>query len=92
MGEIIQKFSIKSPVSKNSLSEPIPFNLMFQCQIGPESKQKAYLRSVNFKEINTISQLGALIAQNEHVFIKIIEKNALNRTIFPKKTYIPAYR
>jgi len=42
--EIIKKFKIKSPISQNELSNSIPFNLMFQCQLGPEGKNVAFLR------------------------------------------------
>ena len=34
---IISKYNIKSPKTGNDLTDPIPFNLMFQTQFGPTS-------------------------------------------------------
>lgn len=39
----MKKFNITSEAG-NELSEPFPFNLMFQTSIGPSTKQTAYLR------------------------------------------------
>jgi glycyl-tRNA synthetase len=41
--EIFQKLDVKSPAG-GKLSEPFPFNLMFETQIGPSGKQKGYMR------------------------------------------------
>lgn len=41
---VFQEYAIKAPGSGAPLSKPIPFNLMFQCQIGPEGNQIGYLR------------------------------------------------
>ena len=41
--ELILKLGIKSS-SGNKLSKPMEFNLMFQCDIGPEGKSVGYLR------------------------------------------------
>ncbi|CCI44539.1 unnamed protein product [Albugo candida] len=41
---VIQEYQIKAPGTGADLSDPIPFNLMFQCQIGPEGNQIGYLR------------------------------------------------
>lgn len=56
MNAILKKYDIKSPLTKNELSEPLEFNLMFDTMIGPTGKVKAYLRPelaqgifVNFK-------------------------------------------
>jgi len=40
---LIKKYKITSEAG-NELSEPFPFNLMFQTSIGPASQLKAYLR------------------------------------------------
>lgn len=42
--KVFQEYSIKAPGSGADLSFPIPFNLMFQCQIGPEGNLVGYLR------------------------------------------------
>lgn len=34
--EMIKKYEVKAPGTKNDLTEPYPFNLMFQTQIGPQ--------------------------------------------------------
>lgn len=41
---VFQEYGIKAPGSGADLSFPIPFNLMFQCQIGPEGNLVGYLR------------------------------------------------
>ena len=41
--ELMNELGIKS-TSGNELSRPIEFNLMFQCDIGPEGKSVGYLR------------------------------------------------
>lgn len=35
MHEVITKYNMKSPVTNNDLTEPVPFNLMFATSIGP---------------------------------------------------------
>lgn len=34
--EMTKKYEVKAPGTKNDLTEPYPFNLMFQTQIGPQ--------------------------------------------------------
>lgn len=34
--EMLKKYEVKAPGTKNDLTEPYPFNLMFQTQIGPQ--------------------------------------------------------
>jgi glycyl-tRNA synthetase len=41
--EIFKQLDVKSPAG-GTLSEPFPFNLMFETQIGPSGKQKGYMR------------------------------------------------
>ncbi|TMW57244.1 hypothetical protein Poli38472_003169 [Pythium oligandrum] len=41
---VFQEYGIKAPGTGADLSFPIPFNLMFQCQIGPEGNLIGYLR------------------------------------------------
>lgn len=41
---VFQEYGIKAPGSGADLSFPVPFNLMFQCQIGPEGNLVGYLR------------------------------------------------
>lgn len=63
MNAILKRFDIKSPITKNELSEPLEFNLMFDTMIGPSGKVKAYLRPelaqgifVNFKRALEFNQ------------------------------------
>jgi glycyl-tRNA synthetase len=58
LGELLEKYHVKSPDGGNPISKPFPFNLMFQTQIGATGKQKGYLRPetaqgmfVNFKRL-----------------------------------------
>lgn len=58
MDDVLKKYNIKSPLTKNDLSEPMEFNLMFATQIGPSGLIKGYLRPetaqgifVNFKRL-----------------------------------------
>lgn len=58
MDSVLKKYNIKSPLTKNDLSEPMEFNLMFATQIGPSGMIKGYLRPetaqgifVNFKRL-----------------------------------------
>uniref|UniRef100_M4BCZ3 glycine--tRNA ligase n=1 Tax=Hyaloperonospora arabidopsidis (strain Emoy2) TaxID=559515 RepID=M4BCZ3_HYAAE len=41
---VFQEYGIKAPGTGAELSFPIPFNLMFQCAIGPEGGMVGYLR------------------------------------------------
>ena len=58
LDEILKRYNIKAPLSGNDLSEPYPFNLMFQTSIGPEGTSVGYLRPetaqglfVNFRRL-----------------------------------------
>ncbi|KAK3283948.1 hypothetical protein CYMTET_8376 [Cymbomonas tetramitiformis] len=58
LGALIKQFDIKAPETGNALSEPYPFNLMFQTQIGPAGNSIGFMRPetaqgifVNFKEL-----------------------------------------
>ncbi|KAF0722430.1 hypothetical protein Ae201684_018433 [Aphanomyces euteiches] len=44
MHAVIQEYGILSPSHGAPLSQPLPFNLMFQCHIGPEGTHLGYLR------------------------------------------------
>ncbi|CDZ97614.1 glycine-trna ligase [Phaffia rhodozyma] len=44
LGELIRKFKIVNPETKNEVSEPEEFNLMFSNSIGPTGYLKGYLR------------------------------------------------
>nr|BAN20718.1 hypothetical protein [Riptortus pedestris] len=63
MASLLNRFSIKSPLTGNDLTEPIEFNLMFSTQIGPSGLVKGYLRPetaqgmfVNFKRLLEFNQ------------------------------------
>ncbi|XP_068666182.1 glycine--tRNA ligase, mitochondrial 1-like [Aristolochia californica] len=58
LGAKIKDYGITAPETKNLLSDPYPFNLMFQTSIGPTGLVQGYLRPetaqgifVNFKDL-----------------------------------------
>lgn len=58
LGKKIKEYGITAPDTKNSLSDPYPFNLMFQTSIGPSGLSAGYMRPetaqgifVNFKDL-----------------------------------------
>ncbi|PWZ37737.1 Glycine--tRNA ligase, mitochondrial 1 [Zea mays] len=58
LGAKIREYKIVAPDTKNSLSDPYPFNLMFQTSIGPSGLSPGYMRPetaqgifVNFKDL-----------------------------------------
>ncbi|CAA0816407.1 Glycine--tRNA ligase 1- mitochondrial [Striga hermonthica] len=58
LGAKIKGYGITAPDTKNSLSNPYPFNLMFQTSIGPSGLNPGYMRPetaqgifVNFKDL-----------------------------------------
>ncbi|KAH9697272.1 glycine--tRNA ligase 1 [Citrus sinensis] len=58
LGAKIKEYGITAPDTKNPLSDPYPFNLMFQTSVGPSGLTAAYVRPetapgifVNFKDL-----------------------------------------
>ncbi|XP_022874450.1 glycine--tRNA ligase, mitochondrial 1-like [Olea europaea var. sylvestris] len=58
LGAKIKEYGISAPDTKNPLSDPYPFNLMFQTSIGPSGLSPGYMRPetaqgifVNFKDL-----------------------------------------
>ncbi|MCL7030843.1 hypothetical protein MKW94_014998 [Papaver nudicaule] len=58
LGSKIKEYGIVAPETKNPLSDPYPFNLMFQTSIGPSGTIPGYMRPetaqgifVNFKDL-----------------------------------------
>ncbi|GAB4845802.1 hypothetical protein Ancab_039211 [Ancistrocladus abbreviatus] len=58
LGAKIKEYGIAAPETKNPLSDPYPFNLMFQTSIGPSGLSPGYMRPetaqgifVNFKDL-----------------------------------------
>ncbi|KAK7272889.1 hypothetical protein RIF29_13931 [Crotalaria pallida] len=58
LGAKIKEFGIVAPDTKNPLSDPYPFNLMFQTSIGPSGLSPGYMRPetaqgifVNFRDL-----------------------------------------
>ncbi|KAL3628027.1 hypothetical protein CASFOL_028129 [Castilleja foliolosa] len=43
LGVMIKNYGITAPDTKNALSDPYPFNLMFQTSIGPSGSSPGYL-------------------------------------------------
>lgn len=44
LGDALTSYGVKSPDTKNDISAPFPFNLMFKTSIGPKGDQVGYLR------------------------------------------------
>ena len=44
LGEQLTKYGVKAPDTKNDISNPFPFNLMFRTSIGPRGDSIGYLR------------------------------------------------
>lgn len=44
LGEQLTKYEVKAPDTKNDISQPFPFNLMFKTSIGPRGDSIGYLR------------------------------------------------
>lgn len=44
LGDALTFYGVKSPDTKNDISAPFPFNLMFKTSIGPKGDQVGYLR------------------------------------------------
>ncbi len=44
LGDALTAYDVKSPDTKNDISAPFPFNLMFKTSIGPKGDQVGYLR------------------------------------------------
>ncbi|XP_021844746.1 glycine--tRNA ligase, mitochondrial 1 [Spinacia oleracea] len=58
LGAKIKEYGITAPETKNELSDPYPFNLMFQTSIGPSGVSPGFMRPetaqgifVNFKDL-----------------------------------------
>ncbi|WOL04382.1 glycine--tRNA ligase, mitochondrial 1-like isoform X1 [Canna indica] len=58
LGAKLKEYGITAPDTKNPLSDPYPFNLMFQTSIGPSGLSPGYMRPetaqgifVNFKDL-----------------------------------------
>lgn len=75
MGDVIQKYGFKSPITKNDLTDPVDFNLMFPTQIGPTGDFKAYLRPetaqgifINFKRLLEFNKVSIFLETFIFVF------------------------
>ena len=44
LGDALTAYGVKAPDTKNDISAPFPFNLMFKTSIGPRGDQVGYLR------------------------------------------------
>ena len=45
LGEKLRKYNVKSPEGENDISDPLPFNLMFDTSIGPTGNVKGLVMS-----------------------------------------------
>ncbi|CDU85082.1 glycine--tRNA ligase, putative [Plasmodium yoelii] len=75
--DVIKKYNIKSP-EKNDLSDPFPFNLMFQTKIGPKENNEndTIEKNINDMNKNNIAFLRPETAQGIFVnFKKLLEYN-----------------
>jgi glycyl-tRNA synthetase (class II) len=43
-GTYLQKYGVVAPDTKNEVSDPFPFNLMFKTSIGPKGDLTGYMR------------------------------------------------
>ncbi|PPD88209.1 hypothetical protein GOBAR_DD14847 [Gossypium barbadense] len=82
LGAKIKEYGITAPDTKNPLSDPYPFNLMFQTSIGPSGLSPGYMRPetaqgifVNFKDLYyyngnklpfAAAQIGQAFRNEEH--------------------------
>ena len=64
LGDALTTYGVKSPDTKNDISAPFPFNLMFKTSIGPKGDQVGYLRPetaqglfVNFRSASQLCRL-----------------------------------
>lgn len=44
LGAELNKYEVKAPETRNDISKPFPFNLMFRTSIGPRGDSIGYLR------------------------------------------------
>ena len=44
IGELLNKYDCKAPITNNDLTDPQEFNLMFATSIGPTGLVKGFLR------------------------------------------------
>ena len=58
LGKMLRKYGCKAPDTGNDVSDPFPFNLMFETQIGPAGNNRGFLRPetaqgifVNFRDL-----------------------------------------
>eukprot|EP00898_Chlorokybus_atmophyticus_P006191 jgi/Chlat1/6573/Chrsp45S05938 len=58
LGTRLKKYGVKAPDTKNDLTEPFPFNLMFATSIGPTGQFRGFMRPetaqgifVNFRDL-----------------------------------------
>jgi glycyl-tRNA synthetase len=56
----LQKYRVVSPDTKNELSDPFPFNLMFKTSIGPRGDLTGYLRPETAQVSVDVCMCGAL--------------------------------
>ena len=61
--KLMIEYEVKSPITGNDISDPMPFNLMFETNIGPAGGSTAYLRPetaqgifLNFKRLLEFNQ------------------------------------
>ncbi|GJN27773.1 hypothetical protein PR202_gb15823 [Eleusine coracana subsp. coracana] len=58
LGAKIKEYGIVAPDTKNSLSDPYPFNLMFQTSIGPSGLSPGYMRPETAQEDKSHPKFG----------------------------------
>lgn len=52
LGAKIKEYGITAPDTKNTLSDPYPFNLMFQTSIGPSGSSPGYMRPETAQDLS----------------------------------------
>ncbi len=89
LGDALTAYDVKSPDTKNDISAPFPFNLMFKTSIGPKGDQVGYLRPetaqglfVNFRYNLVASVLPQVILCLARQHISMFPILLLKTTIF----------
>ncbi len=89
LGDALTAYDVKSPDTKNDISAPFPFNLMFKTSIGPKGDQVGYLRPetaqglfVNFRYNAVASVLPQFVLCVARQHISIFPIPLLKTTIF----------
>lgn len=74
LGSALAKYKVKAPDTKNDISAPFPFNLMFKTSIGPKGDMVGYLRPETAQNIFVNFRLVLKWANNGKALECMIEE------------------